>query len=93
MPVQVANNVRLRREFGRSKKIIDLPYLIEIQKNSYDLFLQEGAPEDERQDVGLRAVFKSVSQSGTLMTPRRWSMSAIRWESPSMMWTSATKGA
>jgi len=60
MPVQVANNVRLRRDFGRIKKIIDLPYLIEIQKNSYDLFLQREVPEDQRQDIGLQAVFKSV---------------------------------
>ena len=60
MPVQVANNVRLRRDFGRIKKIIDLPYLIEIQKNSYDLFLQQEVPEDERQGIGLQAVFKSV---------------------------------
>ncbi|MDE0028933.1 MAG: DNA-directed RNA polymerase subunit beta [Deltaproteobacteria bacterium] len=60
MPVQVANNVRLRRDFGRIKKIIDLPYLIEIQKNSYDLFLQRDVPEDQRQDIGLQAVFKSV---------------------------------
>ncbi len=60
MPVQVANNVRLRRDFGRIKKIIDLPYLIEIQRNSYDLFLQRDVPEDQRQDIGLQAVFKSV---------------------------------
>ncbi len=60
MPVQVANNVRLRRNFGRIKKIIDLPYLIEIQKNSYDLFLQRDVPEDQRQDIGLQAVFRSV---------------------------------
>ncbi len=60
MPVQVANNVRLRRDFGRIKKIIDLPYLVEIQKNSYDLFLQRDVPEDQRQDIGLQAVFKSV---------------------------------
>ena len=60
MPVQVANNVRLRRDFGRIKKIIDLPYLIEIQKNSYDHFLQRDVPEDQRQDTGLQAVFKSV---------------------------------
>ena len=60
MPVQVANNVRLRRDFGRIKKIIDLPYLIEIQKNSYDLFLQRDVPEGQRQDIGLQAVFKSV---------------------------------
>ena len=40
MAFQVAHNLRFRRSFGRIKKIIDLPYLIEIQKNSYDQFLQ-----------------------------------------------------
>ncbi len=32
MAFQVANNLRFRRSFGRIRKIIDLPYLIEIQK-------------------------------------------------------------
>jgi len=62
MPVQVANNLRLRRSFGRIKKIIDLPYLIEIQKNSYNTFLgtDRRATQEEREDAGLEAVFKSV---------------------------------
>ncbi len=60
MTFQVANNFRLRRNFGRIKKIIDLPYLIEIQKNSYDLFLQKDAPPNQRQNIGLQEVFKSV---------------------------------
>jgi len=60
MAFQVANNLRFRRSFGRIRKIIDLPYLIEIQKNSYDLFLQKGALPTERQNMGLQEVFKSV---------------------------------
>ncbi len=60
MAGHVANNLRFRRNFGRIKKIIDLPYLIEIQKNSYDLFLQNGVEPDQRQNVGLQGVFKSV---------------------------------
>src|ERR1043166_8515060 len=54
MPVQVANNFRIRRSFGRIKKIIDLPYLIEIQKNSYELFLQKDVSPTQRQNLGLR---------------------------------------
>jgi DNA-directed RNA polymerase subunit beta len=46
MAFQVANNLRFRRSFGRIRKIIDLPYLIEIQKNSYELFLQKDAAPD-----------------------------------------------
>ncbi len=60
MAFQVANNLRFRRSFGRIRKIIELPYLIEIQKNSYELFLQKDAPPTERQGMGLQEVFKSV---------------------------------
>ncbi len=60
MAFQVANNLRFRRSFGRIRKIIDLPYLIEIQKNSYELFLQKDVAPMERQNVGLQEVFKSV---------------------------------
>src|SRR5881396_2982086 len=60
MAFQVAHNLRFRRSFGRIKKIIDLPYLIEIQKNSYELFLQKDVPAAQRQNLGLQEVFKSV---------------------------------
>src|SRR5688572_5181676 len=60
MAFQVANNLRFRRSFGRIRKIIDLPYLIEIQKNSYELFLQKDAAPGERQNMGLQEVFRSV---------------------------------
>ncbi len=60
MAFQVANNLRFRRSFGRIRKIIDLPYLIEIQKNSYDLFLQRDIQPTQRQNLGLQEVFKSV---------------------------------
>ena len=57
---QVTTNLRLRRSFGKIKKIIDIPNLIEIQKRSYDEFLQADTTSDERTDVGLQGVFKSV---------------------------------
>jgi DNA-directed RNA polymerase subunit beta len=57
---QVTNNLRLRRSFGKIRKIIDIPNLIEIQKRSYDEFLQVGVAPEERTDTGLQAVFKSV---------------------------------
>jgi DNA-directed RNA polymerase subunit beta len=57
---QVTSNFRLRRSFGKIKKIIDIPNLIEIQKRSYDEFLQANVEADRRTDTGLQAVFKSV---------------------------------
>ncbi|MBI2467902.1 MAG: DNA-directed RNA polymerase subunit beta, partial [Candidatus Rokubacteria bacterium] len=51
---------RVRKDFGKIPSIVEIPNLIEIQRNSYESFLQkEYAPED-REDVGLQAVFKSV---------------------------------
>src|SRR6476620_10860622 len=58
--VQVANNFRLRRTFGRIKKIVDIPNLIDIQQRSYDEFLQRDASPESRADTGLQGVFKSV---------------------------------
>jgi len=60
MSARMAHNLRLRRNFGKIKKIIDIPNLIEIQRRSYDEFLQLGVPPHERKDVGLQGVFKSV---------------------------------
>src|SRR5215475_412588 len=60
MAFQVAHNLRFRRSFGRIKRIIDLPYLIEIQKNSYDQFLQREVAPAQPQNFGLQEVFKSV---------------------------------
>src|SRR5438067_11995476 len=60
MPTQVANNLRFRRHFGKIKRIIDIPNLIDIQKRSYDEFLQADAAPEARKDLGLQGVFKSV---------------------------------
>src|SRR5690349_2134735 len=60
MVSRVPNNLRLRRTFGRIKKIIDIPNLIEIQKRSYEEFLQRDVAPEARKDQGLQAVFKSV---------------------------------
>jgi len=60
MGSQVPSNVRFRRNFGKIRKIIDIPNLIEIQRRSYDEFLQLDVSPAERRDLGLQAVFKSV---------------------------------
>ncbi|WP_417814618.1 DNA-directed RNA polymerase subunit beta, partial [Thalassospira alkalitolerans] len=51
---------RIRKSFGRISEVAPLPNLIEVQKNSYDKFLQTGTPQDQRNDAGLQEVFKSV---------------------------------
>ncbi|MBI3076569.1 MAG: DNA-directed RNA polymerase subunit beta [Deltaproteobacteria bacterium] len=53
-------NHRLRKDFGKIRRIIEIPNLIEIQKSSYERFLQKDVEPERREDVGLQAVFKSV---------------------------------
>ena len=51
---------RLRKDFGKRQSILDVPYLLATQRNSYDQFLQSGRAPEERADAGLHAAFKSV---------------------------------
>ncbi len=60
MAYSIANNQLLRKHFAEIKRIIDIPNLIDIQKNSYKRFLQADIPHSARQNNGLEAVFQSV---------------------------------
>lgn len=60
MAYSIANNQLLRKNFAKITKIIDIPNLIDIQKNSYKRFLQLDVPPEARKYSGLEAVFKSV---------------------------------
>jgi DNA-directed RNA polymerase subunit beta len=51
---------RIRKGFGRISEITRMPNLIEVQKSSYDHFLQIGVPAEKRESVGLQEVFRSV---------------------------------
>ncbi|MEX2009769.1 MAG: DNA-directed RNA polymerase subunit beta, partial [Dongiaceae bacterium] len=50
----------IRKDFGRIPEIARMPNLIEVQKSSYDHFLQVGVAPAQRQSVGLQEVFRSV---------------------------------
>src|SRR5271154_6796159 len=56
----IQSNFRIRKHLGRVRKVIDVPNLIDIQKSSYDKFLQATVPQTERVEIGLQAVFRSV---------------------------------
>jgi DNA-directed RNA polymerase subunit beta len=51
---------RIRKDFGKRPSILEVPYLLAIQLDSYRKFLQADAAGDQRDDVGLHAAFKSV---------------------------------
>jgi DNA-directed RNA polymerase subunit beta len=51
---------RSRKDFGKIPSIVEIPNLIEVQRRSYEAFLQKDVPADRREDLGLQGVFKSV---------------------------------
>ncbi len=51
---------RVRKNFGKINLVASIPNLIEVQKKSYNDFLQFDTPEKERSRKGLQAVFNSI---------------------------------
>src|SRR6201997_2652465 len=51
---------RIRKNFGKQASILDTPYLLAIQLDSYRTFLQVDKPEEARGRIGLHAAFQSV---------------------------------
>ena len=51
---------RVRKSFGRIPEVTQMPNLIEVQRSSYDHFLQMDVPPEKRANLGLQEVFRSV---------------------------------
>jgi DNA-directed RNA polymerase subunit beta len=51
---------RIRKDFGKRPIILDVPYLLAMQIESYDYFLQPRTNAEQREEKGLHAAFKSV---------------------------------
>ncbi len=72
MTSSLAGRKRVRKNFGRLTTVAEMPNLIEVQKTSYEHFLQRHVPAAERTQTGLQEVFRSVfpiqdfSERGTL---------------------------
>ncbi|MGB0361380.1 MAG: DNA-directed RNA polymerase subunit beta, partial [Endozoicomonas sp.] len=51
---------RIRKDFGKLPSVMNVPYLLAIQLDSYQKLLQSGKEPAAREDIGLHAAFKSV---------------------------------
>src|SRR5512145_16815 len=60
MASKVQSNFRHRTNLGMVDPLVEIPNLIDIQKSSYDKFLQSELGPRERREIGLEAVFRSV---------------------------------
>jgi len=56
----MAKVLRERLNFGKVTQVLDVPYLVEFQRKSFDRFLQKDVPADRRRDEGLQSAFSSV---------------------------------
>ena len=59
MPTGIQDRI-YRKSYAKIETVVPIPNLIEIQKKSFESFLQADIPPDKRTDVGLQGVFKSV---------------------------------
>jgi DNA-directed RNA polymerase subunit beta len=60
MAISFTGKKRIRKTFGRLPEVATMPNLIEVQRSSYDHFLQMGVEPENRISVGLQEVFRSV---------------------------------
>ncbi|MEG3620306.1 DNA-directed RNA polymerase subunit beta [Magnetovibrio sp. PR-2] len=60
MATSFTHRKRVRKDYGKIPAAVEMPNLIEVQKASYDHFLQKDVAANERPDTGLQEVFKSV---------------------------------
>ena len=72
---------RIRKEFGTLPTVMDVPYLLSIQMDSYRGFLQKSAEPGAREDQGLHAAFKSVFPILSFQVMLLLSMLATAWVS------------
>ncbi len=58
--VSFAEKKRVRRFFGNIEEVVEMPNLIDVQRDSYELFLQSDIHSDDRSMQGLQEVLSSV---------------------------------
>ena len=60
MALSFTDKKRMRKNFGKRPQVLDIPFLLAIQLDSYRGFLQDGIPVEKRKDKGLHGAFRSV---------------------------------
>jgi len=60
MTYSLTEKKRIRKDFGKRRTILEVPYLLAIQVDSYREFLQSDRALAKREDKGLHAALKSV---------------------------------
>ena len=93
MAISFTSKKCIRKSFGRVPEVAPMPNLIEVQKSSYDHFLQMGVAPEQRAAVGLQEVFKSVFPYAIFPSALSSSSSAMSWKRPNTKSMSANSAA
>jgi DNA-directed RNA polymerase beta subunit len=72
---------RIRKSFGRIPEVAPMPNLIDVQRSSYEAFLQSDIKPDSRTHTGLQEVFKSVFPIDDFAGRGRWNSSTTNSKS------------
>ena len=54
---------RIRKSFGSRESVLNVPYLLQMQKDAYTAFLQADRAPQKREIEGLQAAFENASRS------------------------------
>jgi DNA-directed RNA polymerase subunit beta len=84
------NAPRIRKSFAKIPSVLEIPNLIDIQKQSFEKFLQTNVEAEKRENVGLQSVFHSVFPIKDFNDTA--SLEFV-WKSPSTTSTSACSAA
>jgi len=84
---------RIRKDFGSLPKVMDIPYLLAIQLDSYGKFTQDGVALEDRAESGLHALLSRSSRSRVIAVALRSNMSIMLWASLSLTSTNASCAA
>ncbi|MBM3570075.1 MAG: DNA-directed RNA polymerase subunit beta [Alphaproteobacteria bacterium] len=82
MALTFTGRKRIRKTFGRIPSAVTMPNLIEVQRNSYEQFLQMNVMPAQRVDTGLQAVFKSVFPISDFSDSSRLEFVKYEFEAP-----------
>ena len=55
IPYSYTEKKRIRKSFGKRESVLNVPYLLTMQKDSYVAFLQKDVPPQNRKPEGLQA--------------------------------------
>jgi DNA-directed RNA polymerase subunit beta len=84
---------RIRRSFGKIREVAAMPNLIEVQKDSYEQFLQMHIPADDRKMQGLQEVLSSVFPIKDFSDKAEIDFVRYEFETPNTMLMNAMRGA